>query len=242
MDIIDINALFGAYPSRHPDSTAEALAGIVETQQVTRCLALATAGLFYSDNAGNTETLAACRTYGSFVPVGTLNPSGYWGQAGRVEEVASAFQMVRFFPCVQGWPVAFAPFGDILDILARGPRTPIMLDVDAPGDVTQLLRIAGDYPHPVILEGVSGRTLTEAIAALRQSPQFYIETHALQVPDGLRLLGETVDIGRVLFGSAAPGLSLGAALRYVRGARLSDVDTTAVLSGNARALWPGLGE
>lgn len=240
MDIIDINALFGAYPSRHPDSTAETLASLVETQSITRSFALSTAGLFYSDEAGNTETLAACRANPVFVPVGTLNPAGYWGQAGRVEEVAQSFQLVRFFPCVQGWPVAFAPFGEILDILARGPRTPIMLDVDAPGDVTQLLRIAGDYPHPVILEGVSGRTLTEAVAALRRAPQFYLETHALQVPDGLRLLGETVGIGRVLFGSAAPGLSLGAALRYVRGARLSDDDMQAVLSGNARAIWPEL--
>ena len=38
------------------------------------------------------------------------------------------------------------------------------------------------------------------------------------------------------------GLSLAAALRYVRSSGLSDADQTAVLSGNAQRLWQGGGE
>ena len=65
---------------------------------------------------------------------------------------------------------------------------------------------------------------------MRVHANLYVETHALLAPYALPLLRDTVGIGRVLFGSDAPGLSLAAALRYVRASGLSEADQTAVLS------------
>ena len=119
---------------------------------------------------------------------------------------------------------------------------PIMVSVDRRGDATQLARLLDDFPHPVILEGVSPDTLTEAISLLRVYPNLYVETHALLAPHALPLLRDTVGVERVLFGSDAPGRSLAAALHYVRKSDLSESDQEAILSRNAQTIWQSGGE
>ena len=243
MEITDVNTLFGAYPSHHPDSDPEALVAVMKAQGVDWCLTLSTWGLFHHHAEGNAETMRACRAHDHLIPVATLNPTAYWGQGGVIEDIVQdPFEMFRFFPQAQGWPLDFAPFADVLARLAALPRMPIMVSVPSPGDSTVLARVAADYPHPIILEGVSRATLAEAITVLRRNDRMYLETHALTAPDALTLLRDTVGIGRVLFGSDAPGLSLGAALRAVQRSGLSDADTNAVLSANAQHIWQAGGE
>lgn len=238
MEITDVNTLFGAYPAQRPDSSPEALVGTMQAQGVAWCLTLSTWGLFHHDAEGNAETLRACRAHDHLIPVATLNPSSYWGLPGVIEQATNEpFELFRFFPHRQNWPLDFAPFADVLARLAMLPRMPIMVSVAEPGDATVLSRVAADYPHPVILEGVSPQTLAEAISVMRQRPQFLVETHALHAPGALPLLRDTVGIDRVLFGSDAPGLSLGAALRSVQGADLSEDEKNAVLAGNAQRIW-----
>lgn len=240
MEITDVNTLFGAYPAQHPDSDAEALVSVMQAHEVDYCLTLSTLGLFHRDVEGNAETMRACRAHDHLIPVATLNPMNFWGQPGLIEGITNEpFEMFRFFPHVQKWPYEFAPFAEILKTLGSLPKTTIMVGVAQPGDISRLMRVLGDYPHPVILEGVSRDTLAEALTVLRGSPKVYLETHALRMPDALPLLRDSVGIGRVLFGSDAPGLSLGAALNYVRNSGLSDAEQDAVLGGNAQRLWQG---
>ena len=240
MEITDVNTLFGAYPAQHPDSNAESLVAAMQAHEIDYCLTLSTYGLFHHDGEGNAETMRACRSHAHLIPVATLNPLMFWGQPGLLASVTGeAFEMFRFFPQAQGWPLEFGPFADILKGLAALPRMPIMVSVRKPGDATQIARLAADYPHSVILEGVSGTTLAEAMVALRYNDRLSLETHALAVPDALVLLRDTVGIGRVLFGADAPGMSLGAALRYVRRSGLSESDQAAVLGRNAQAIWQG---
>ncbi len=238
MEITDVNTLFGAYPAQHPDSNPETLVAAMQAHRVDYCLTLSTHGLFYHDAAGNAETMRACRSHDHLIPVATLNPKTFWGQPGLLEGVVGeAFEMFRFFPQAQGWPPDFAPFAMVLGQLAALPRMPIMVSVRAPGDITLVARAVADYPHPVILEGVSEDTLAEAVVLLRAHDRLYLETHALAVPDALVLLRDAAGIGRVLFGSDAPGMSLGAALRYVRRSGLTEAEQNAVLGGNAQAIW-----
>ena len=243
MEITDVNTLFGAYPSQHPDSSPESLVAVMEAQHVDWCLTLSTWGLFHHDAEGNAETMRACRAHDHLLPVATLNPTTYWGKGGVIEAIASdPFEMFRFFPQRQDWPLDFAPFADILTHLATLPKMPVMVSVPRPGDATVLARVVADYPHPIILEGVSRVTLAEAISVLRGNDRMYLETHALHTPDALPLLGDSVGIERILFGSDAPGLSLGAALRSIQNSELPDADKTAILSTNAQRIWQGGGE
>lgn len=240
MEITDVNTLFGAYPAQHPDSDAEALVAVMQAHGVNYCLTLSTLGLFHRDTEGNAETMRACRAHDHLIPVATLNPCHFWGQPGLIEEITSEpFEMFRFFPHVQKWPYEFAPFAEILKTLGGLPKMAIMVGVAQPGDVSRLARAVADYPHPVVIEGVSRNTLAEALTVMRGNPRLYLETHALRMPDALPLLRDAAGIERVLFGSDAPGLSLGAALNYVRNSGLSEADQAAVLGGNAQRLWQG---
>lgn len=238
MEFTDVNTLFGAYPSHHADSDPQTLVATMGVQQVDYCLALSTQGLYARDTDGNVATLTACRAHDHLIPVATINPLTYWGQPGFVEDITqSGFEMYRFFPRTQHWPLDFAPFAALLDILARQPRAPLMVEVRQPGDITLLARLTRDYPHPVILEGVAPVTLAEAVTVLRAMPRIYVETHALQSPDALLFLKNTVGLERVLFGSGAPGLSLAAALAFVRHAPLAPSEQAAILGGNAQQIW-----
>lgn len=243
MEITDVNTLFGAYPAQHADSSPETLVDAMQASGIAWGLTLSTYGLFHSAAEGNDETMKACRAHDHLIPVATINPMHYWGQDGLVESIAeNAFEMVRFFPHVQGWPLEFAPFIRLLSVLGRLPKMPIMVSIDQRGEATLLARLLDDFPHAVVLEGISPETLTEALALMRVHENIYVETHALTAPYTLPLLRDTVGIGRVLFGSDSPGRSAAAALRYVRSSGLSDTDQTAVLSGNAQAIWQAGGE
>ncbi len=238
MEITDVNTLFGAYPAQHADSSPETLVDAMRANGIAWGLTLSTYGLFHQVGEGNDETMNACRAHDHLIPVATLNPVHYWGQDGLIEGIAeNAFEMVRFFPHLQGWPLEFAPFLRILSTLGRLPKMPIMVSVDKRGDATQLARLLDNFPHAVVLDGVSPDTLTEAIMLMRVHPNLYLETHALSAPYALPLLRDTVGISRVLFGSDAPGRSPAAALRYVRASGLTEADQEAVLAGNAQAIW-----
>lgn len=240
MEITDVNTLFGAYPAQHADSSPETLVEAMRAQGVDWCLALSTWGLFHSAAEGNAETMRACQAHDHLIPVATVNPVQYWGQDGLIEGIAeNAFEMFRFFPHHQGWPLEYAPFLRIISVLGRTARMPIMVSIQNRGEATQLLRLLDDFSHPVILDGISPETLTEAIALMRVHENLYLETHALLAPYALPLLRDTVGINRVLFGSDAPGRSLAAALRSVQSSGLSDTDQSAVLAGNAQRIWQG---
>ena len=238
IEVLDVNTLFGAHPSQHADTTAESLVATLQGQGVQSCLALSTLGLYHNDSAGNRETLNACREFAHLIPVATLDPRSTWTETPiRDEFSAGSFKMVRFFPAEQNWPVDFAPFVSVVNALSKSGRTPLMVSVKESGDVTKVGRILCDYPHPVILAGVNGAILAEAIVVLSERPHFYLETHALHTPDALSALRDHVGINRILFGSNAPGRSLNAALRYVKRSNLSDLDKISVLGTNAQEIW-----
>jgi predicted TIM-barrel fold metal-dependent hydrolase len=240
MEITDVNTLFGAYPSLHPESTADSLAAVMERNGVDWGLTLSTWGLFHHSTEGNTETLRACKMHDHLIPVATANPQGYWGQREAIEEIARPeYEMFRFFPYLQGWPIDFAPFQALLATLTSTSRKPIMVSVYNPGDITALERIVTAYQNPIILEGVSSAILSEAVTVMQRNAHIYLETHNLRVADSLALLRDTVGIQRVLFGSDAPGLSLAASLRFIKKSGLSDSDLDAVLGGNANTIWHG---
>ncbi len=265
MDVIDINTLFGAFPSEHATTSAASLVEVLETADVQQAFSLSTCGLYYSDTQGNQETLEAAAAYPArLVPVATINPLHYLGDRVGLQRLAieHPFPMFRFFPSLQGWPIDFAPFTQVVMALseygkplleraitiptpARGWRLlvdggkPIMVRVDRPGDATMLARVLDDYPAPVILESVCESTLAEAIAVMRMRPHFLLETHALRVSGALGRVRDSVGTDRILFGSGAPTTSLGAALAYVQRSKLSDTDKEKVLHGNTYRLLKG---
>jgi len=238
MEITDVNTLFGAYPSQHPDTTADSLVGAMRRSNVQWSLTLSTWGLFHSPTEGNAETLRACRTHQELLPVATINPKDFLGEFRVVESlVEQGFEMFRFFPHDQGWPIDFGPFRDIVTLLGGTGAKPVMVDVARAGDITELVRVAEGYSGAIILAGVNRHTFAEAVSAMRRRPSLYVETHSLRITDGLLAIRDAVGIERILFGSEAPGSSMASALRYVLSSGLSAAEQEAVLGGNVTQVW-----
>jgi hypothetical protein len=240
IEILDVNTYFGPTPTERADASAQTLVSTLVQNEVQWCLTLSTFGVLHSDSAGNIDTMNACANYDRLIPVATLNPLYFFGKEGQVEELASLpFEMFRFFPHRQGWPISFAPFADIIKRLSAAKSVPLMISIRTPGDISALARTLDGYSQAVILAGVAPDTLAECISVMKSEPLFHVETHGLRSPDALTLLRDTVGIQRVLFGSSAPGKSMAAALRAVKRSDLSTEEQLAVLGGNAHSLWHG---
>jgi predicted TIM-barrel fold metal-dependent hydrolase len=241
MPTIDINARFGAYPLRHKTSTFEQVATDAERSGVDLSCICSTTGIFYIDREGNRQTLdAAAAMPDRLVPVATINPATTVDPKRACDQIAESgrFKLVRFFPNDQGWPIDFSPFAQCIKLLSAS-GLPGMITCNRMGDATQLARLLSSESGigmSIVLEGVTAANLAEALAAMSDCPSLYIEMHAVVFADGLRRIRDAVGADRIVFGSGASALSIGAALSYINGSDLTDEEKRKVLGLNAATL------
>ena len=240
-EVVDLHTRL-ASPSGGEEAGAR-LRALLARHGVAGAVALSTRALYYDAVLGNQETRDACaegdRTGPYLLPAGVFDPRVLLSAPVPVE----GMRLVCLFPATQGWPIDFAPLHAFLDRI-RGiePAPPALFwEAARPGDATAIGRYLGPaHTAPVVLAGVSGATLAEAVAVARDRPSVHIAT------DGLRGVAEVaaavtaLGAERVIFGSGTPARSLGAALALVRHAGLSPADAARVLAGNAGRLL-GLG-
>jgi hypothetical protein len=239
MAVIDVNTIFGAYPSEHADSTAETLLKEMAAHGVDRSFSLSTWGIYYREAMGNEHTLRAQQHFeGKIAAVATLSPHDFFSDATVDLLIEKPFALYRFFPNVQEWPIDYAPFEQILRVLTEHKK-PVMVTTKYPGQATSLSRLASTYQGPVILEGVGKQNMAEALCVLQSHDNFYVETHDFRLPGAIETFRDRIGVDRILFGSGAPAFSVGAALSYVQASGLTDDEKEAVLSGNATSVLLG---
>src|SRR2546421_4363973 len=114
-DIVDINTLFGPLPAASADLAVDALLDLMQTHQVSAACTLSTLGILLDPILGNAATRAACAEQTNLIPVATLNPAIFFGDATAVGRfVDEGFRLLRFFPSDQHWKIDFAPFHWVL--------------------------------------------------------------------------------------------------------------------------------
>lgn len=232
-ELFDILTLFGPVPPHGGEQGTAGLVALLTRHKISGAAALSTRALYHDAARGNRETRTACAEVSAprLVPLTVLDPGGGGDTTGA--------RFLAAFPATQGWPVRYAP---LAAALRSSPAVPLLLEVGRPGDATDataLLRDTG-FAGPVVLAGIKGAVgLSEALAVARDQERIHLAT------DGLRGLGEietavaALGARRIVFGSGAPRVSLGAALAIARQATLSDEDRALVLGGNARRLLQG---
>ena len=236
--IIDACAFFGPWP-QHDELALPALLDAMAPSNITRSLALSTSGIFYDFRAGNAATLEAARAHqGQIFPVGTLDPRAYPACLDEAEKCAKAgFRLFRFFPSHQGWPIAYAPFRELLQ-RCDALGTSVAVEVAKHGDITELADAVAFTQAPVLLSGVTAPLLGEAMAVMRSAPKFFIETTHLVAPGALEAVVQNVPHGaqRLVFASYSPLRYLSAALGPILASGLAPDQKAAVLGGNLQIL------
>jgi hypothetical protein len=236
--VVDLHTLFGPLPARGGDAGITRLRALLARHGVSGAVTLSTRALYYDAAEGNQETRDACGTPGDGGP--HLLPGAVWDPRVPPSRMPApgGGRLVCLFPATQDWPIDVAPLGAWLDQVSQsGAAPPLFWEVSRPGDATQIARRLGAaYTAPVILAGVSGATLAEALAAAADKPSLCIATQGLRGVGEVAAAASALGAQRVVFSSGAPRESLGAALALVRHAGLPGEAQSLILGGNARRL------
>ncbi|RYG65309.1 hypothetical protein EON80_17575 [bacterium] len=237
--IFDACALFGPWPGRE-ELTLPSLLGVMGQSGITRSVAMSTTGIFYDFRAGNSATFEAARANPSqLLPTATLDPRAYPDCLAEAEKCAAqGVKLIRFFPATQGWPLQLLPFRELLHKCDELGLT-VAVEVSRSGDATVLADSLTFTNAPLLLAGVSSENLGEALAILRSSPKFHIETTRLLAPGALERIASDVPDGanRLIFASYSPLRYLSAALGPVLASGLTPDQKAAVLGGNLKGLF-----
>ena len=179
MSIIDVNTIFGAYPSEHADSTAETLLKEMAAHDVSKSFSLSTWGIFHREAMGNDHTLRAQQHFdGKIAAVATMSPHDFYSDATVDLLVEKPFLLFRFFPNLQEWPIEYAPFIQILSVLSAHKK-PIMVTTSQPGQATILARLAADYDAPVILEGIGRQNYGRGSPVFSKTTKTFMLRHMI---------------------------------------------------------------
>jgi hypothetical protein len=234
IQIVDANTMFGVHPTHRLDMSVERLVREMDRYRIAAGLSLSTVGIFHDHSMGNAITFEAAKANSRLIPVATVNPRNYYKSTFDVQAIcAQGFQIVKFHPTEQEWPINSISFSDVIKQLAE-VKLPVMLHASHVGEPSIASQVASEYPAPFIFCSISLDTLSEALAVMERLPNVMIETHELHVPGALEMISERVGADRIVFGSGAPRRSIAGSLHYVLNSELSDGDKERVLGGNIR--------
>lgn len=241
-NVLDFFTLFGPHPthSAASETGAKRLRDALARHGIPTAVTLSTRAVYFDAIDGNRETQQEVgAAEGALIPAALLDPC-----RPNPERTGGGARVLALLPASQRYPLPYQPLTEMLRTLAHlggaaAASIPVWWETARPGDATALLATVREteYPAPIVLGGVTGASLLEAIAVAKAVPdRLHVAT------DGLRGIGEvafaveSLGAERVVFASGAAGNSLAAALAVVRQAGLADDALAQVLGGNGRRL------
>ena len=234
MPIFDCYTVLGAWPRSEIDLSVEALAAAMQSRGVSRSLITHTTAVFYNSRTGNDLALQLDKQHPPLTAVAVINPLDYPDCLDEVKRCLDAgVRAFRLCPREHGYPFtgAVGPLREVLRAL-EGAKL-LMADLvrlPAPvigADLAELL------PVPTALS-TDAEGLGTVIHAGRQGPHVWAETSRLDAGGAVEAAVKHLGANRVVFGSAAPLLTLGSAVMSVQYADLSDADRSAIFEGNVQ--------
>lgn len=241
MAVIDAHTLFGFWPQRRADISAEALVRLLRQHEINAALTLSTTGIFADFLRGNEETVSLCQRAGKLLlPVGTVDPRRYVGSLEEIDKrVEQGVRVWRLFPELQGWPLETRPVGAILQRLADRGCT-LLISAGKPGEPSRVAERTAPMKLTTVLLGVTNLLLGEMVALLDEAPHIWIETRRLADPQVVRALGQRFGVDRLVFGTASPLQYASSALLPLKSCGLAEEQIAQILGGNiARRLSGG---
>jgi hypothetical protein len=235
--ILDMFALFGPVPPRGKEEGTKPLLAAMTQYGVVGAVALSTRSIYYSAAAGNRETQAQCEASGQILqPMGLIDPRQVGGTAG-----AAGAKVLCIMPTTQHWPLNLISLTTALKELVSS-KLPLFVETGKLGEATLAAQVleSVNWTSPVILGGVNAESAAEAFAIIKERPSYYLATNGLVGIGEIATAVEQVSADRVVFASGAISHApMGAMVRLIEAAHLSDADRTKVLSANTKRLLSG---
>ncbi len=236
MTIIDAHTLFGFWPQRKADISAETLVGLLKHHQVSGCVTFSTTGIFADYRQGNDETLELSGKARGLYPVGTVDPRRFVGTLEEIDErMKQGVRLWRLFPEYQGWDLDIQPVTAILHRLAEKGAS-LMMAAGAAGLPSAIAARTAGLNMKTVLLGVTVTQLGELISLLRAHDHLLLETRRLTDPQVVGALVAQFGADRLVFGSAAPLQYVSSALLPLQSAQMTERQRERVMSGNISAL------
>ncbi len=230
--IVDANTVFGAYPKRKTDVSLKNLLRTMDLNGIEKALTVSLKGAFYSYEEGNEETLKACNADKRLIPLATVDPRRFLGDAGEIENlVRRGFKGIRLFKDFQGYPLDYSPVIEIVESM-EGLGVPLLVPCNEYGCITLLSRLTVEKDYPVIVLGCTYSFLSEFIVSARRNRNLYVETRLLTSSDAIEILVEKIGASRLIFGSGIPLEYFQASYRMVESAKIREEDRDLILGGN----------
>ncbi len=230
--IVDIDTLFGFWPGRRVDLSLDRLLELMAKHGVDAAWTASARGIAYDFLEGNAEAIAAAQQHPRLTPVLTLDPRRYLGAPEEVKQrIAEGHRLFRLYPEYQNWSADAPAARKLLSILENAGAV-IMLG----GTAAQAIPAILDLSTPVVLTWAHFYSLSDLLAYADELPHVYLSTRFLIGPGSLEIAVGALGAQRLLFGSHAPLVTMGAALGLVQQSELPDDQKAAILGGNAQRL------
>jgi len=237
MEIIDSATCIGVQPEDDRPLDASTLLGQMDRAGVSEALCTHFAAIRFDTRTGNDELLEICASEPRLYPVAVINPSIYVGVSEEIRRCAhDGFVGFRFVPALQGWSLSSQPFAEAAHV-AADTGLPLAVELSSSGDATLVGRVTHALPVPVILAGLTYRTLGEAISVIERHRHLCLEACSLATPGIVELLVQRLGGERLLFARNAPAWEIAPTLSVVRAADIAESDKEAILGDNAKRLY-----
>ena len=237
MPLIDAYTLLGSWPLSERDLTLEDLAAGMQARGIARSLVTHTSAIFYDPPIGNALAQSLAAQHAQLSPVAVIDPLRYPACLDEIARCLGAgIRIFRLCPREHGYPFS-GSVGPLREVLSRLDQARLLLvdlaELSVPiitPDIVELL------PAPTAFT-VDNRGLGTLVHAAHLNPRVWAETSRLDGGSAVQLAVQHLGAERVVFGSAAPLLSVGSAVMSVQYAEISEGDRVLVFAGNiARAL------
>jgi uncharacterized protein len=253
--LIDANVNLSRWPARRlPGDESGALVAKLRAHGVTEAWAGSFDGLLHKDIAAVNARLAReCRAHTDvrLEPFGSVNPLlPDWEDDLRRCAEEHHMPGIRLHPNYHGYKLDHPAFARLLKLAAeRRLLVQLVVVMEDERMMSRLLRVppVDVAPLPALVQGMPGLRLVllnalttvrgDSLLRLRAS-EISVEIAMLDGVAGVAGLLDQFPLDRVLFGSHAPHFYFEAALLKLKESALSDRQTLALRSENARRLVP----
>jgi predicted TIM-barrel fold metal-dependent hydrolase len=232
---IDGGVFIGRDETTGIGADAPPILATLDSLGVDRALALAPRAIWFDDEEGNRDLLAACRAAGGrLLPAAVVNLTGYDAYAERLHRLKSeGFRIVALVSGVFGWTLEEYAFQALVREAAAAGM-PLQVCVKDRRDLRSLADATTDTTLPVMVRWMRGGgyyNLADILALAQDRPGLVFDVSQATQIGGIEHLVARAGAARFFLASNHPQSHAGAHWFTLHAARLAPEDLRAIAGG-----------